>query len=392
MKQLQLLPKKENALFRRHPWIFSGALKKTKSSPQEGELVQVFSDAGDYMATGHYQIGSIAVRILSFDQEEIDLSFYTRRLQAALDLRIQLQLWDKPEHSMLRLVHGEGDFLPGLIIDLYHTTAVVQFHSVGMYLDRNMIYEALKQVLGIRLEAIYCKSAHTLPFKADLGAEDEFVFGNSNDTIAQEYGLSFRIDWIQGQKTGFFIDQRENRRLVEFYAHNKRVLNLFGFTGGFSLYALRGGAKEVHTVDSSERAIQLSLENVALNFPDETRHTAYQTDAFDFLNGMDQAYDLIILDPPAFAKHQKALHNALIAYKRINAKAIRNLSAGGILFTFSCSQAVSKEEFRKSVFAAAAQSGREVQILHQLGQPADHPISMYHPEGEYLKGLVLRIL
>ncbi len=389
---LNLLPGKENSLYRYHPWVFSGALRKTNINLKDGDLVQVNNSDNEFMAIGHYQIGSIAVRILSFEIKPIDLDFFINGLNNALDLRKELNLWKNPETSIYRLVHGEGDFLPGLIIDFYDGTAVVQFHSIGMYHMRNMIYEAIKHVLSNELDAIYCKSKNTLPFKAEINPIDEYVFGTPGSKKPKEYGLEFNIDWINGQKTGFFIDQRENRKLVEQFAANKKVLNVFGYTGGFSLYALRGGATEVHTIDSSAKAIILAQENVVLNFTDTANHQGIQTDAFDFLNGIDQAYDLIILDPPAFAKHQNAIRNALIAYKRVNAKAIQKIRKNGILFTFSCSQAVSKDEFRKSVFAAAANVGREVQILHQLIQPADHPVSIYHPEGEYLKGLVLRII
>lgn len=390
--QIILKPGKDASFFRYHPWLFSGAIKKIKGNAKDGDLVDIFDEEHTFKGTGHYQIGSIAVRILSFEPEEIDADFYRRRIGQAYQLRTSLSLNHATNTTVYRLVHGEGDFLPGLIIDIYHQTAVVQFHSVGMFLQADLIFSALKDVLGNQLSAIYNKSQATLPFKAPINPVDEFVFGQAiTPAEVLENGHRFLVDWVNGQKTGFFIDQRENRQLLKSYSNNRDVLNVFGFTGGFSIYALAGGARLVHSVDSSKPAIEMTERNVDLNFGPDNRHTAFATDAFNYLDSIDQKYDLIILDPPAFAKHQQALNNALQGYKKINQKAIKQIRKGGILFTFSCSQAVSTENFRKSVFAAAANSGRKVRILHQLNQPADHPVSIYHPEGEYLKGLVLMI-
>lgn len=386
-----LKPKKEESLLRFHPWVFSGAIQSIKGQPAEGEIVEVYGANNQFLATGHYQIGSIAVRILSFKQQPVDVAFWEERICVAYRLRHTLGLAGAPENDTYRLVHGEGDNLPGLVIDMYAHTAVVQAHSVGMHHARFELAEALKNVLGTQLENIYYKSEATLPFKANLSAEDGYLFGGEVEDIALENGLKFYVDWQKGQKTGFFVDQRENRSLLEHYAKGRSVLNMFCYTGGFSFYAMRGGAKTVHSVDSSAKAISLTTRNVELNFPGDPRHEAYAEDAFKYLEKMGNNYDLIILDPPAFAKHKNVLRNALQGYRKLNAIAFEKIKPGGILFTFSCSQVVSKENFRLAVFSAAAQSGRNVRILHQLTQPADHPVNIYHPEGEYLKGLVLYV-
>lgn len=381
---------KEQSAKRLHPWIFSGAIAKMSGTPDEGDMVKVYSADGEFLAIGHYQKSSIAVRILSFNDIAVDQNFWNERIASAYNYRKQLGLVNNSETNCYRLVHGEGDNLSGLVIDYYNGTAVVQCHSVGMFKKLDCIANALQQTMGEQLTAIYNKSESTLPFKAGIENKDGLLWGEIKTENALEYGNSFFIDWIQGQKTGFFIDQRENRKLVEHYAKGKSVLNTFCYTGGFSVYALRGGAKKVVSVDCSARAIELTDKTVAMNFPD-AEHTSVVSDTFKYLDNNKDEFDLIILDPPAFAKHGKVLNNALQGYKRLNMKAIEQIKKGGILFTFSCSQAVSKEEFRKSVFAAAANTKRNVRILHQLTQPADHPISIYHPEGEYLKGLVLQI-
>ena len=392
MYKVHLKPGKEESLKRFHPWIFSGAIAYIDGEPEEGEVVEVYTAKKEFIAKGHFQIGSIAVRVLTFNQnEDIDDAFWTRKLQTAFDMRRSIGLTDNANNNTYRLVHGEGDNLPGLVIDIYARTAVMQAHSAGMHLDRMHIADALSRVMEGRIDNIYYKSETTLPFKADLYPENGFLRGGSNDNIATEYGLKFHIDWLKGQKTGFFVDQRENRSLLERYARGRSVLNMFCYTGGFSVYAMRGGARLVHSVDSSAKAIDLTNKNMELNFPGDTRHTAYAEDAFKYLDRMGDQYDLIILDPPAFAKHRDALRNALQGYRKLNSKAFEKIKPGGILFTFSCSQAVSKENFRTAVFTAAAMSGRSVRILHQLTQPADHPVNIYHPEGEYLKGLVLYV-
>lgn len=383
---------KEESLKRFHPWVFSGAIARVEGEPEEGEVVDVYTSKKEFIACGHFQIGSIAVRVLSFRQEPIDHAFWVRRLQVAKDLRCALGVLGNPQNNTYRLVHGEGDNLPGLIIDVYDHTAVMQAHSAGMHLDRMAVAEALEEVMGDVIQHIYYKSETTLPFKADLLAtENGFLKGGSPENVAMENGLKFHVDWLKGQKTGFFVDQRENRALLEHYAKGRNVLNMFCYTGGFSFYAMRGGANLVHSVDSSAKAIDLTNENVSLNFPGDTRHQAFAEDAFKFLDRMGDQYDLIILDPPAFAKHRDALRNALRGYTKLNAKAFEKICPGGILFTFSCSQVVNKQDFRNAVFTAAAQSGRSVRILHQLTQPGDHPVNIYHPEGEYLKGLVLYV-
>lgn len=389
MKTIYLKKGKEDSLKRFHPWIFSGAIHHFSEEPEEGEVVTVLTSEKEYIATGHYQIGSIMVRVLSFDNEIIDQSFYEKRLSIAFDVRKSIGVVGG-ENNTYRLVHGEGDNLPGLVIDIYGNTAVMQAHSVGMHIDRTMISKALKSVMP-NIENIFYKSETTLPYKAELGQENGFLLGGSTEDIALENGLKFHVDWLKGQKTGFFVDQRNNRSLLQKYSKGRKVLNMFCYTGGFSFYAMRGGAELVHSVDSSQKAIGLTNANVELNFPGDTRHQAFAEDAFKYLDKMETPYDLIILDPPAFAKHKDALRNALKGYTRLNKKAFEKIQPGGILFTFSCSQAVDKDHFRTAVFTAAAAAGRKVRILHQLHQPADHPINIYHPEGEYLKGLVLYV-
>lgn len=370
----------------------SGAIARVEGNPEEGEVVEVYTSDKQYIASGHYQIGSIAVRVLTFRKEEINHDFWVRRLTVARNLRQALRLIGTETNNACRLVHGEGDNLPGLIIDLYDHTAVMQAHSAGMHVYRHEIAKALKEVMGDTVSNIYYKSETTLPFKADLeSTENGFLLGGSTENVAMENGLLFHVDWLKGQKTGFFVDQRDNRALLEHYSLGRNVLNMFCYTGGFSFYAMRGGARLVHSVDSSSKAIDLTRANVELNFPGDKRHEAFAEDAFKYLDRMGGEYDLIILDPPAFAKHRGALRNALRGYTKLNAKAFEKIRPGGILFTFSCSQVVSKQDFRNAVFTAAAQSGRSVRIMHQLTQPADHPVNIYHPEGEYLKGLVLYV-
>ena len=411
MKQVRLRKGKEESLKRFHPWVFSGAIASVDEGITEGEIVRVVTNSGDFIAVGHYQEGSIAVRVLTFSDVQIDDEFWHSRLVSALKMRQAIGIADNPNNNTYRLVHGEGDNLPGLIIDVYDETAVMQAHSIGMHLCRKEIARALNEVMNGRVKHIYYKSETTLPFMTaddmiatphfdtDEVLKNGFLVGGSDDNIATENGLKFRVDWLKGQKTGFFVDQRENRSLLEHYARGKRVLNMFCYTGGFSFYAMRGGAELVHSVDSSAKAIELTKQNVELNFPGDPRHEAFCEDAFKFLENISltshlsplTSYNLIILDPPAFAKHRGALHNALKGYTRLNQKAFEKIEKGGILFTFSCSQVVTKDHFRNAVFTAAALAKRKVRILHQLHQPADHPINIYHPEGEYLKGLVLYV-
>jgi 23S rRNA (cytosine1962-C5)-methyltransferase len=399
MKQVYLKRGKEESLLRFHPWVFSGAIQQADEGIGEGEVVRVVNSHGDFIAVGHYQMGSIAVRVLSFHDESIDEAFWGRRLASALQVRLSIGLADNPQNNTYRLVHGEGDMLPGLVIDVYGQTAVMQAHSVGMHISRDAIARQLVKVMDGRIAHVYYKSETTLPGKmrtdetglSDDGTLSYFIYGGSDDNTAMENGLLFYVDWLRGQKTGFFVDQRDNRLLLERFAKGKRVLNMFCYTGGFSFYAMRGGAELVHSVDSSAKAIELTNRNVDLNFPGDTRHQAFCEDAFRYLEQAGSQYNLIILDPPAFAKHHKVLGNAMQGYKRLNARALSQIKSGGILFTFSCSQAVSKELFRTTVFTAAAIAGRKVRILHQLTQPTDHPINIYHPEGEYLKGLVLYV-
>lgn len=391
MRNIYLRRGKAESLRRFHPWVFSGAIASSDGKLKEGETVRVISNDGEIMGYGHYQIGSIAVRMLTFENEEINDAFWQQRLSEAFSLRSALQLTGREDNTIYRLVHGEGDRLPGLVIDVYGKTAVMQAHSVGMHVCRETIADALIAASNGLIDNVYYKSETTLPFKADLHQENGFLRGHDDGNIALENGLKFHIDWLRGQKTGFFVDQRENRSLLEHYAKGRNVLNMFCYTGGFSVYALRGNAKLVHSVDSSSKAIDLTRANAELNFPNDSRHEAFAEDAFKFLEQAGSNYDLIVLDPPAFAKHKDALRNALKGYTRLNAIAFKKIRKGGIVFTFSCSQAVNKDQFRLAVFTAAAQSGRHVRILHQLHQPADHPINIYHPEGEYLKGLVLEV-
>ena len=390
-KRIYLKRGKEESLKRFHPWVFSGAIHHADSGIAEGETVRVIGADNTFLAVGHYQVGTIAVRILSFRDVEIDEAFWYARLKAAYEMRLSIGIAGNPLNNTYRLVHGEGDNMSGLVIDCYGDTAVMQAHSVGIHVCRKVIAEMLVKVMDGTIRNVFYKSETTLPYKAELGQENGFIIGGSNDNTAMENGLLFHVDWLRGQKTGFFVDQRENRSLLERYAKDKRVLNMFCYTGGFSFYAMRGGAQLVHSVDSSAKAIELTNANVELNFPGDERHKAFCDDAFKFLDNSDDIYDLIILDPPAFAKHRGALHNALKGYTRLNVKAFQRIRHGGILFTFSCSQVVTKDQFRQAVFTAAAMSGRKVRILHQLHQPADHPINIYHPEGEYLKGLVLYV-
>ena len=387
---------KEESLLRRHPWVFSGAIDHIAEGDKaltEGDVVDVITKGGEFIARGHYQIGSIAVRVLTFENEAIDARWWEERIAHAKALRESLGMVNNADTTCYRLVHGEGDLLPGLVVDIYDRTAVVQCHSVGMYHSRMLIAEAIRKAYGEEIEAIYDKSSQTLPFKADLGAIDGYLWGRSEnpDAVVLENGLKFKVNWEEGQKTGFFIDQRVNRDLVRQYSRGRRVLNTFCYTGGFSVAALAGGAKEVVSIDLSERAVKLADENVRLNFGDEAKHEAVACNAVEYLKDIDSDYDLIILDPPAFAKHHKVLGNALQGYKKINARALQKIRPGGILFTFSCSQAVSRELFRTTIFTAAAIAGRKVRIIGQLTQPADHPINIYHPEGEYLKGLVVYV-
>lgn len=382
---------KSESLKRFHPWVFSGAIAGANGKLNEGDVVRIVSNENELMGYGHYQIGSIAVRMLTFREEKIDHAFWVTRLSEALRLRKALQLTGRADNNIYRLVHGEGDRLPGLVIDVYGKTAVMQAHSVDMHMSREQIADALIEASEGLIENVYYKSETTLPFKADLHQENGFLRGHDEGNVAVENGLKFHIDWLRGQKTGFFVDQRENRSLLEYYAKGRNVLNMFCYTGGFSVYAMRGGANLVHSVDSSAKAIDLTRANAEMNFPGDARHEAFAEDAFKFLEQAGSNYDLIVLDPPAFAKHKDALPRALKGYTRLNAIAFRKIKPGGIVFTFSCSQAVNKDQFRLAVFTAAAQSGRHVRILHQLHQPADHPINIYHPEGEYLKGLVLEV-
>ncbi len=462
MKEIILKEGKERSVYRRHPWIFSGAVKHLDKGIKEGDIVRVVDAERKFLAVGHYQIGSIAIRILSFEDIEITHDFWVERFHHALEVRqvegLAQQFSDpnsdtappstpparannppraptapntakggknlentptsdsanitkqadpknttiehhisssSPENlqynNVFRLIHGEGDFLPGLVIDIYGDVAVVQFHSVGMYYAKEEITKTLIELLGSSLRAIYDKSEGTLPFKAGLNAQNGYLYGEAENFIATENGLKFYVDWLEGQKTGFFIDQRANRALLERYAKGRDVLNMFCYTGGFSFYAMRGGAKTVTSVDISERAVELAARNVELNFPDDPRHTTCVADAFEFLNQSEGKYDLIILDPPAFAKHLNVVNNAIQGYKKLNKKALEVIRPGGILFTFSCSQVITPETFRQTIFTAAANTRRNIRILHRLSQAADHPVSIYHPEGEYLKGLVLYV-
>lgn len=392
-KAIYLKRGKEASLERFHPWIFSGAVARSVGDIDEGDIVSVFAHDGSHIGIGHYQIGSIAVRMLDFGPEPVpvDSAFFSSRLAEAYRLRQALRLI-RPDNNAFRLVHGEGDFLPGLVVDVYGPTAVVQAHSPGMHFSRDTIARAIVELPGLGVSNVYYKSETTLPYKAHLDPVNDYIIGSYAGDEALENGLRFHVDWLKGQKTGFFLDQRDNRSLLEHYAQGKRVLNMFCYTGGFSVYAMRGGAVSVDSVDSSAKAVSLTDANISLNFPGETRHRSHAIDAFKFLDAMEPgAFDLVILDPPAFAKHRSATPNALRGYQKLNARAMEKMPSGSILFTFSCSQAVSREQFRLAVFSAAAQTRRRVRILHQLTQPADHPVNIYHPEGEYLKGLVLYI-
>ena len=390
-KKIFLKRGKEDSLLRFHPWVFSGALQQMDNMPQDGELVEVFSNDGDFLAVGHFQHGTIAVRVLSFKKEEINKLFWEKRIAQAWDMRKRIGMDVIKTCNMFRLVHGEGDSMPGLIVDCYGDTAVMQAHSMGMHLSRADIAEAIMNVMQAQIKNIYYKSETSLPILSEDAQQYGFLYGGNSTNVAEENKLKFHVDWIKGQKTGFFIDQRDNRLLLERYSKGRNVLNMCCYTGGFSVYALRGGAALVHSVDSSAKAIEMTNMNVKLNFPDDDRHMAFCEDAFKFLGQTKNSYDLIVLDPPAFAKHRGALHNALKGYIRLNAKALEIIKPGGVIFTFSCSQVVTKDNFRNAVFTAAAQAKRQVRILHQLHQPADHPINIYHPEGEYLKGLVLYV-
>jgi 23S rRNA (cytosine1962-C5)-methyltransferase len=381
---------KDQSLRRYHPWVFSGAIKKIYGEPAEGDIVALYDNKDEFLALGHYQVGSIMVRVFSFEEGIPDYDFWKEKIVKAYEVRRQLGLAEAGSTNVYRLFHGEGDGIPGLIIDYYHGNVVIQIHSVGVFLLRATLVQILKELYGKELKCIFDKSQSTMPFKAPVNAKDEFLLGGNDHEMVKENGLNFMVDWTSGQKTGFFIDQRENRSLLQKYSKDRSVLNMFCYTGGFSVYAVRGGAKLVHSVDSSRKAIELVNENVALNFTNP-EHTAYCEDAFHYMQDIKGKYDLIVLDPPAFAKHQNVLHNALQGYKRLNQVALEQIKPGGILFTFSCSQVVSKENFRKSVFAASANAKRSVRILHQLTQPVDHPVNIYHPEGEYLKGLVLYV-
>jgi 23S rRNA (cytosine1962-C5)-methyltransferase len=381
---------KDQSPLRFHPWIFSGAIKKIYGEPVEGDVVDLYDNKDNLMGVGHYQPGSIAVRILAFENITPDADFFRGRIKSAINYRKTIGIFDNPETNVFRLIHAEGDNLPGLIIDYYNGVVVMQMHSVGMYRMRQELTSILVELLGSRLVAVYDKSESTIPFMSGIKPESGFLFGSSEPVVVTENGLRFKIDWTSGQKTGFFIDQRENRKLLESFSSGRDVLNMFGYTGAFSVYAMKN-AQSVHTVDSSESAIKLADENININFGDDQRHQSFKVDAFDYLNNIKDKYDLIILDPPAFAKHHNVLSNALQGYKRLNIKAIEQIRPGGIIFTFSCSQVVTKENFRKSVFAAAANTGRKVRIIHQMVQPPDHPVNIYHPESEYLKGLVIHV-
>lgn len=389
--KIYLKPGKENSIKRRHPWIFSGAIGNKTDNLSEGDIVQVCDSKGVFLALGHYQPGTIAIRIFTFDNTTLNADFWKTKIEKAWNLRKSIGLTDNPDTNAFRLIHGEGDELPGLVADFFNGTLVVQFHSTGLYTIRESLFEAFREVIGSKLKAIYEKSSNTMPFKSPFKPQDGFSWGSSDENVILEYGNKFKIDWVEGQKTGFFLDQRENRNLLGQFAKGREVLNMFCYTGGFSVYALRGGAKMVHSVDSSAKAIALTNENIALNGFETLNHEAIVADGLDYMRDIKDKYDLIILDPPAFAKHNAALDNALQAYKRINQKAIEQIRSGGVLFTFSCSQVVTKELFRQAIFVAAANAGRSVRILHQLTQPADHPVSIFHPEGEYLKGLVVYI-
>lgn len=386
-KIVQLYSKKTNSVLRKHPWVFSGAIDLASEELIDGDLVTVNDNKGNFLARGHFQHATIAVRILTFNDEEINDSFFSKRIENALLVRKNLGLLSAT-NNICRLVHGEGDSLPGLIIDFYNGVAVIQCHSIGMYNSLEMIANGLKNAFGKELTAIYSKSSDTLPERAE--GQDGYLFGTCETPhISMENGVKINIDWVNGQKTGFFIDQRENRLLLGRYAKDKRILNTFCYSGGFSLLALHNGAQLVHSLDSSKKAIVLTDENIELN--GFTNHASIVADAMEYMKDLPEEYDVIVLDPPAFAKHRDKRHKAIQGYKRLNAHAIRQIKPGGIIFTFSCSQVVDKAMFNNTIIAAAIEAGRNVRILEQLHQPADHPINAFHPEGEYLKGLVIQV-
>jgi 23S rRNA (cytosine1962-C5)-methyltransferase len=389
--QIVLKPGKDHSLKRFHPWVFSGAIKQINGKVASGDIVEVTNDQGKYLGTGHYAEGSIAVRIFSFEGYEDSAAFWKMKLNAAFLLRKNLGLTGNPSSNIYRLVHAEGDGLPGLIIDIYGATAVIQSHSLGMHKIKPFLVEALQEIYGAALTAVYDKSAEKLQKNSPDFIYDGYLMGSQLDNVCAEYGNKFKIDWEEGQKTGFFIDQRENRKLLGEYSKGKKVLNTFCYTGGFSIFALHEGATLVHSLDSSQKALDLTEENVLLNGFTPEQHKVIKADAVDYFKNLEEDYDIIILDPPAFAKHLSARHKAVQGYLRINEAAFRQIKPGGIVFTFSCSQAVDKELFNHTITAAAINAGRKVRILHQLHQPADHPINIFHPEGEYLKGLVLAV-
>ena len=383
---------KEQSILRFHPWIFSGAIYNASPEPQDGDIVRIEDSKHDFLAYAHYQPGTFAARIFSFEEIEPDENYWNQKIEIAWKLRYKLGFNHGGQTNVFRLINAEGDYFPSLVADYYNGTLVLQIHSTGMFRMREMFAKLFKEVLADELEAIYDKSENTLPSRSNLPRENGFIFGGQADQkqiLVSENGLKFKVDFGEGQKTGFFIDQRDNRELLKGYSKGRNVLNMFGYTGGFSVYALSGGATLVHTVDGSKPAIEGARENMKLNFADESLHEAFDADAFEFLKSAKDKYDLIVLDPPAFAKHNEALHNALKGYQRLNAMAFDAIRPGGIIFTFSCSQVVSRMHFRQAVFGAAAQAKRKVRVIHQLSQPADHPVDLAHPEGEYLKGLVL---
>jgi len=392
-----LINGKEKSLERKHPWVFSGAINKIivdgdDLSINDGQVVKVYNKQKMFLGTGHFQDGTIAVRIISFDDVEIDDNFWEQKLGNAYKLRKALYLTENVNTNMYRLIHAEGDGLPGLIIDYYNGTIVIQSHSIGMHLSKNTIAAALKTIYGNELIAIYDKSSETMAKQSNLELENDYLYKKENsevNLIGLENDCQYHLDWINGQKTGFFLDQRENRKLLGDYAKNKKVLNTFCYSGGFSVSALKADAKAVHSVDSSQKAIDLCDQNVALN--QFKNHESFTSDTLDFLKSNTTDYDIIVLDPPAYAKHQKSKHNAIQGYKRLNEMALKQIKSGGILFTFSCSQVIHRKLFYDTIMAAAINSGRNVRVLHHLSQPSDHPVNIYHPEGEYLKGLVLYV-
>ncbi len=388
-KTILLAKGKEHSIKRFHPWVFSGAIKRMDENINEGDIVKILSAQNEVLGVGHFQNGSIAVRLLTFKDEIINQKFWEEKIASAYQTRVNTGIANNKNLNVYRLVFAEGDNLPGLIIDMYNGTAVIQAHSIGMYHALEEITNALKNVLKENLKAVYDKSKETLPLPFSDKLSNRYLLGSTVTNEVNEYGNKFKIDWINGQKTGFFIDQRENRKLLAEYCKDKKVLNTFCYTGGFSIYALNAGASEVHSVDISEKAIQLTDENVALN--KFNNHKSYAVDVFDFLKNADNDYDVIVLDPPAFAKSKKVSHNAVQGYKRINVMAMKKIKKGGVLFTFSCSQAINRTLFYNTIISAAIESGRKIRVIHHLSQPADHPVNIFHPEGEYLKGLVVYI-